>query len=97
MIQAIGAIDALQKYGYNKEDKSKFIPVFGINAIQEAKDLVDKGIMAGTVTQDPNFIAEAFYLIGLNIINNANPVENTDYTYSDGRIIIPVPHSGYIK
>lgn len=94
---AIGAIDALQKYGYNKEDKSKFVPIFGINGIQEAKDLVDKGIMAGTVIQDPNFIAEAFYLIGLNLINGVNPAENTNYTYSDGRIIIPVPHYEYVK
>lgn len=94
---AIGAIEALQKYGYNQEKNSKYIPVFGINGIQEAKNLVDKGIMAGTVTQDPNFIAEAFYTIGMNLINNTNAIENTNYKYSDGRIIIPVPHSEYIK
>lgn len=94
---AIGAIEALQKYGYNKEENSKHIPVFGINGIQEAKNLVDKGIMAGTVTQNPNFIAEAFYTIGMNLINNTNAIETTNYKYSDGRFIIPVPHSEYIK
>lgn len=46
---AIGAIEALQKYGYNKEDKSKYIPVFGIDGIPAAKDLINKGVMTGTV------------------------------------------------
>lgn len=94
---AIGAIEALQKYGYNQENNSKYIPVFGINGIQEAKNLVDRGIMAGTVAQNPNFIAEAFYTIGMNLINNTNAIENTNYKYYDGRIIIPVPHYEYIK
>ena len=50
---AIGAIEALQKYGYNKGDKSKYIPVVGIDGIPEAKDLINKGFMTGTVIQDP--------------------------------------------
>ena len=34
---AIGAIEALQAYGYNKGDKTKTIPVVGIDAIPEAE------------------------------------------------------------
>jgi methyl-galactoside transport system substrate-binding protein len=39
---AIGAIEALQEYGYNKSDKSIYISVVGSDALEEAKDLVDK-------------------------------------------------------
>ena len=44
---AIGAIQALQEYGYNKGDKTKIIPVVGVDAIPEAQDLIKKGIMTG--------------------------------------------------
>ena len=46
---AIGAIKALQKYGYNKGDNSKYIPVVGVDALPEAKELINQGVMTGTV------------------------------------------------
>lgn len=49
---AIGAIKALQKYGYNSKDKSKYVQVVGIDGLPEAKVLVNNGVMAGTVLQD---------------------------------------------
>jgi ABC-type sugar transport system, periplasmic component len=94
---AIGAIEALQKYGYNKDDKSKNIAVVGIDAIPEAKDLVDKGIMTGTVVQDPKVLAEVFYNVGTNLVNNLSPIENTPYKIINGEIIIPFPYQEYIK
>jgi len=93
---AIGAIEALQKYGYNTGDKSKNIPVVGIDGLPEAIDLIDKGFMTGTVIQDPNILAESLYTIGMNLFNNLNPIENTDYNIVDGEIIIPYPYDVYI-
>ena len=52
---AIGAVEALQAYGYNKGDKSKNILVVGFDGLTEAKDLIDKGMMTGTIVQDPNY------------------------------------------
>ena len=92
---AIGAIEALQKYGYNKGDKSKNIAVVGIDGLPEAKDLIDKGFMTGTVIQDPNVLAELFYTIGMNLIQNLNPVENTNYKIIDGEIIVPYIYDVY--
>ena len=34
---AIGAIETLQRYGYNTGDKSKYVSVVGIDGISEAK------------------------------------------------------------
>jgi len=92
---AIGAIEALQKYGYNTGDKSKNIPVVGIDALPEAIDLIDKGFMTGTVIQDPKVTAESLYTIGMNLFNNLDPIENTNYKIVDGEIIIPYPYDVY--
>lgn len=94
---AIGAIEALQKYGYNKDNKSKNIIVVGIDGLPEAKNLIDKGIMTGTVIQDPKIEAEVLYNVGMNLINNLSPTENTDYKVVDGEIIIPFPYDTYIR
>ena len=92
---AIGAIEALNQYGYNKGDKSKNIAVVGIDGLPEAIDLIDKGFMTGTVIQDSNVEAEMFYNIGMNLINNLTPTENTNYKAVNGEIIIPFPYNTY--
>ena len=48
---AIGAVQALQKYGYNTGNKSKVIPVVGIDGVPEAIELISKGFMLGTALQ----------------------------------------------
>ncbi|MDR3597978.1 galactose ABC transporter substrate-binding protein [Clostridium sp.] len=92
---AIGAIQALQSYGYNEGDKSKNIPVFGIDGIAEAIDLINKGIMAGTVFQDPNETSEALYKVGKNLVYNLNPIENTNYKFNETGITIEMPYHEY--
>lgn len=94
---AIGAIKALQKYGYNKGDKSKFIPVFGIDGIPEAIDFINKGFMTGTVSQDPNEIAKALYTTGMNLAHNRNPLENTNYKFNETGVTIEMPYHKYKK
>ena len=92
---AIGAIEALQKYGYNTGDKSRNIAVVGIDGLQEAIDLIDKGSMSGTVIQDSNVLAEVLYNVGMNLYNNLNPIENTNYQIENREIIIPYPYDAY--
>ena len=87
---AIGAIEALQTYGYNKGDKTKTIPVVGVDAIPEAQDLIKKGFMTGTVVQDLKDLANALYSIGLNLVYNRDPLEGTDYKLAkEGMIKMP--------
>ncbi|OOM71135.1 D-galactose-binding periplasmic protein precursor [Clostridium puniceum] len=92
---AIGAIDALQAYGYNKGDKTKTIPVVGVDAIPEARELISKGFMAGTVVQDPKEFANALYSVGLNLIYNREPLEGTNYKFNKEGII-EIPYYEYI-
>ena len=93
---AIGAIKALQEYGYNKGDKSKTIPVVGVDVTPEAKELIEKGYMLGSVYQSPRDYAEALYACGMNLVANKNPVEGTKYNLDDTRVSIRLPHPEYL-
>jgi len=94
---AIGAIKALQEYGYNKGDNTPTIPVVGVDAIPEARKLIDEGKMAGSVFQDPSDLAKALYNVGLNFVYNRNPLYGTQYQFDESEISIRLPYQEYIK
>ncbi len=94
---AIGAIEVLQKYGYNKGDANKTIPVVGVDAIPEARELIRKGEMAGTVIQDAYEMARAVYDIGMNLVNNKPPLEGTEYKFDNTGVSVRIPYREYIE
>ena len=55
---AEGAVSALQGAGYNTGD-GKTIPVFGVDATDSAKQLINEGKMTGTIKQDAEGMAAA--------------------------------------
>ena len=91
---AIGAVQALQTYGYNTGDKSKVIPVVGIDGVPEAIDLISKGFMLGTALQNPN-IADVMYDIGMNLVYDRNPVEGTSYKLDETGVAVRIPFTEY--
>ncbi len=94
---AIGAIKGIQKYGYNAGGTSKYIPVVGIDALPEAKELINQGIMTGTVAQDPREHANAIYSIGMNLVSGAPPLRGTNYKVDETGIAIQLPYYKYVK
>lgn len=95
---AIGAIKALQEYGYNKGDNSKkYIPVVGVDALPEAKELINQGIMTGTVVQDPSIHADAIYTIGMNLAYGNYPLNGTNYKFDQTGNTVKLPYSKYVK
>ena len=94
---AIGAVEALQGYGYNKGDKSKTIPIVGVDATLEAQEFVKKGYMAGTVIQDPYEMAKAAYTIGMNIFQGNDPLYGTQYKPDETGVAIRLPYTKYIS
>lgn len=94
---AIGAIEALQNGGYNKGGMSRTIPVVGIDAIKEARDFIDKGYMTGTVLQDDYKMAEALYLVGMNLVLGREPLEGTNYKFDETGVSIRIPYEEYGK
>lgn len=65
---AEGAISALQKVGYNTGKGDKYIPVYGVDATESAKVLIQKGCMTGTVLQDADKMGKTLAQICDNII-----------------------------
>ncbi len=55
---AMGVIQALKTAGYN-DGKGKTIPVFGVDATDDAKAAISEGSMTGTVKQDAEGMAKA--------------------------------------
>ncbi len=79
---AKGAIEALNEIGYNKGDEnSKKIPVFGIDATKEAKQLIADGKMEGTIKQDARKMAGAIVTMLGNTSNGKEIMEGIENSY----------------
>ena len=89
---AIGAIQALQQYGYNKGDITKTIPVVGIDAIPEAQELIKQGVMTGSVLQDAQAMAEVSYNMGLNLVEGRNPLDGIPYEFDSTGVAVRIPY-----
>ncbi len=92
---ALGAIEALQKAGYNNAG-GKVIPVFGVDATAEAQAAISAGSMAGTVKQDAEAMAKAVVNIAFNFKNGANTFASVDQI---GTVVgswrLNIPYSRY--
>jgi methyl-galactoside transport system substrate-binding protein len=42
-------------------------------------------------------LAEALYAIGMNLVYNKNPLEDTNYKFDETGIIIRLPYYEYVK
>jgi methyl-galactoside transport system substrate-binding protein len=94
---AMGAIAALSNIGYNMEGGSKFIPVIGVDATDQAIDAIERGIMSGTVKQDGVSMGNAIAVIMLNMIAGKAPLDGTPYEYDDSGIAFRIPFTPYVK
>jgi methyl-galactoside transport system substrate-binding protein len=94
---AIGAIEVLQKYGYNSGDSTKTIAVVGVDAIPAAQELIKKGEMTGSVFQDYSAMAEACYAIGINLVNGNNPLDGTLYKFDNTGVAVRIPYKEYLS
>jgi methyl-galactoside transport system substrate-binding protein len=90
---ALGAIKGLQASGYNIGDKEKTIAVVGVEGLPEAQELIKKGEMLGTIFQDPKALAEALYTVGINLVQNKEPLEDTTYKFDETGASIRIPNT----
>ena len=71
---AEGVVATLQNKGYNKEG-AHVVPVFGVDATDNAKALIADGAMTGTVKQDAEGMATAICETVESIEEGTNPVD----------------------
>ena len=92
---AEGAVSALQGAGYNTGD-SKTIPVFGVDATDSAKQLINEGKMTGTIKQDAEGMASTIVNLVSSVKNGGNLMDNTSsFNVDEGVAKIRVPYATY--
>jgi len=94
---AIGAINALQGVGYNTgAEGATVIPVFGVDAVDVAKQAIAEGKMTGTIKQDAVGMADAVATITANLIAGRDMFEglNENYKVVDGWFV-QIPYAEY--
>lgn len=94
---ALGAISSLQTAGYNLGDgESKVIPVFGVDAVDNAKAAISAGTMTGTVMQDAEGMAQSIATLVSNFDADGDLMSNTgDMIVDEGVAKIRVPYAAY--
>ena len=92
---ALGAISALQAAGFNSEGNT-YIPVFGVDATDAAKEKIADKSMTGTIKQDAVGMANAVVKIAQNLVAGAGKFDNvTGDLEGTWRINIPyAPYTG---
>ena len=90
----LGAISALQNAGYNKEG-GKYIPVFGVDATDAAKEAIAAGSMTGTIKQDAEGMANAVVAISENLATGADKFDTIDAANVVGTWRVNIPYSAY--
>lgn len=77
---AFGAVNAMSEQGVS-------IPVYGVDALDQALNLVAEGQMNGTVLNDGNNQAQAVVDLAVNVANGKDPVEGTSWTLDDVKAV----------
>ena len=53
--------------------------------------------MTGSVFQDPRAFADALYTVGMNLVDNKDPLEGTNYKFDETGVTIKLPYYEYIQ
>lgn len=94
---AEGAVASLQTAGYNLGNgSSTTIPVFGVDATESAKQLIDEGKMSGTVKQDAEGMANTIATMADSVAKGGDIMDDTGSLNVDSGINkIRVPYGLY--
>ena len=86
---ALGALRSIQSFGYNNGDSNKYIPIVGIDAIDEVLEEISKGNIVGTVLNDSFSQAKAVSDLALNLFKGyENPIIGTSWIMHDKSVRI---------
>ncbi|MCI1955760.1 MAG: galactose ABC transporter substrate-binding protein [Oscillospiraceae bacterium] len=99
---ALGAIEALKAHGYNKGDKSKYIPVVGVDATAPGLQAMKEGSMLGTVLNDAENQGKAAVNIAAAAAEGKQITKDTaGYPVTDGKYVwidyVKVTQDNYAK
>lgn len=94
---ASGAVSALKAIGFNSGDEKKYIPVYGVDALDLALEHIKAGEMAGTVKQNSETMAKGVMDLVLNKLQGKNWTEGTDYKIYDDKVSVRMDYEKITK
>lgn len=90
-IEMIIANNDAMAMGANEAAKAqdRKLPIFGVDALPEALQLIKRGELTGTVLNDAQGQAKAIYDITANLAAGKDAVDGTDYALDQGYLRVP--------
>lgn len=92
---AEGAVSALNDAGYNTGSGDKYIPVFGVDATDSAKALINAGKMTGTVKQDAEGMAKTIVDMAQNALGGKDFFEGLTVNKDADVDKVRIPYQPY--
>ena len=89
---AMGVLQYLQEQNINTGDLEKTVPIFSIDADNEAINAMQQGYIVGTISQSPVDLAETIFAVATNLLNGNDFLVNTNYTFTEGVNKLYVPY-----
>lgn len=91
---ALGALSSVEAAGFNSQGtkSSKYIPIFGIDALPEMLSKIQSGEIAGSVLQDSKTQGEVIVKMAQNLMNGKSPTEGTNFKLESGSKAVRVPY-----
>ena len=84
---ALGALQSIQALGYNTGDKTKYIPIVGVDAIPDMLNEIKKGTILGSVLNDPVGQSQALVDLTLNVAAGKDPLDGTTWTLDEVKAV----------
>lgn len=84
---ALGALQSIQALGYNTGDKTKYIPIVGVDAIPDMLNEIKKGTILGSVLNDPVGQSQALIDLSLNVAAGKDPLDGTTWTLDEVKAV----------
>lgn len=91
---ALGALSSVEAAGFNKEGtkSSKYIPIYGIDALPEILSKIQSGEIAGSVLQDSKTQGEVIVKMAQNLVDGKEATDGLNFKLEDGAKAIRVPY-----
>lgn len=86
---ALGAIEACKAQGYFGDDKTKVMPIYGINAIEAGVEALKNGELMGTVLSDMISEGKITVQVAYNVLNGKEAFDGITFDIQDKAVYIP--------
>jgi len=93
---AIGALQSIQSAGFNEAGSTvgeDYICIIGIDALPEALEMIDEGLLIGSVLQDANAQGRTIVAVAENLVRERDVKTGIDFEYDEATKSFLVPYA----